>query len=103
MSPINLNHHLTYKESVMSDNELSAFLASLGAGKPVSTGKRGRPANPNTPPIEDRKTSVYFGGNELAEIREVAARLDRSVSWVLATSFSIAKDQLASMATEDPA
>jgi uncharacterized small protein (TIGR04563 family) len=53
--------------------------------------------------LADRKTSVYFGGNELAEIREVAARLDRSVSWVLATSFSIAKDQLASMATEDPA
>jgi uncharacterized small protein (TIGR04563 family) len=86
----------------MSDNELSAFLASLNAGKPVSTGKRGRPANPNAAPLADRKTSVYFGGNELAEIREVAARLDRSVSWVLATSFSIAKDQLASMATNDP-
>jgi uncharacterized small protein (TIGR04563 family) len=86
----------------MSDNELSAFLASLNAGKPVSSGKRGRPANPNTPPIEDRKTSIYMSGTSLSEIRETAARLDRSVSWVLQTAFNLAKDQLSGMATNDP-
>ncbi len=85
----------------MSDNDFAAFMASHSV-KTSSTGaKRGRPANPNTAPIEDRKTSCYFSGNTLAEVREVAARLDRSVSWVLQTAFNLSKDSLASMAVSD--
>jgi uncharacterized small protein (TIGR04563 family) len=84
-----------------ADNDFAAFMASHSTGKPSSTGgKRGRPANPNAAPLADRKTSVYFG-SELIEIRETAARLDRSVSWVLKTAFNLAKDQLASMTVSD--
>jgi hypothetical protein len=86
----------------MSDNELSAFLASLNAGKPVSTGKRGRPANPNGPTdLSEKKTSIYLScGLTLEEVKATAARCDRSVSFIMSRAFQLAKAELEASALD---
>jgi uncharacterized small protein (TIGR04563 family) len=48
-------------------------------------------------PNAEKKTSVYFKGDTLSEIRATAARLDRSVGWVLAKAYAIAKAELDGM------
>lgn len=51
----------------------------------------------NSGNLGEKKTSLYFKGETLQEIRECAARLDRSVSWVIQRAWSMSKDQLAHM------
>lgn len=51
----------------------------------------------NSGNMAERKTSLYFKGNTLQEIQECAARLDRSVSWVIQRAWALSKDQLAHM------
>ena len=52
-------------------------------------------------PATDKKTSVYFKGDTLEQIRETAARLDRSVSWVLQRAFELSRDQLEANLSHD--
>lgn len=57
--------------------------------------KPGRPRlSPEGSPASDKKTSIYLKGDTLDAVRQTAARLDRSVSWVLARAFELSKDQL---------
>lgn len=59
-------------------------------------GVRGGGSDPSK--YADRRTSIYMG-SELSEIKECAARLDRSVSWVLARAWRIARADLMAMPT----
>ena len=45
----------------------------------------------------EKKTSVYLPGDTLSQIRTEAARLDRSVSWLITRMWAISKDTLAQM------
>lgn len=55
-------------------------------------GVRGGGSDPSK--YADRKSSFYFKGSTLQEIRELAASMDRTVSYVLTRAFKIAKAQL---------
>ena len=41
-----------------------------------------------------RKQSLYFPGDMLAEMKEEAARLDRSLSWVVQRAWKLAKSDI---------
>jgi uncharacterized small protein (TIGR04563 family) len=45
--------------------------------------------------LSEQKTSVYFKGTTLSDIKREAARLDRGVGWVLARAWAIAKEEIA--------
>ena len=42
-----------------------------------------------------RKQSLYFPGDMLAEMKEEARRLDRSLSWVVQRAWKLAKSDIA--------
>jgi uncharacterized small protein (TIGR04563 family) len=44
---------------------------------------------------DERKQSLYFPGNMLQEMKEEAARLDRSLSWVVQRAWRLAKAEVA--------
>lgn len=44
---------------------------------------------------DNRKQSLYFPGNMLQEMKEEAARLDRSLSWVVQRAWKLAKGEIA--------
>lgn len=44
---------------------------------------------------DNRKQSLYFPGDMLAEMKEEAARLDRSLSWVVQRAWKLAKSDIA--------
>lgn len=44
--------------------------------------------------VDGRKLSIYMDLETADELRAVAAKLDRSVSWVLAKAFQIAKNDI---------
>jgi uncharacterized small protein (TIGR04563 family) len=46
---------------------------------------------------DNRKQSLYFPGDMLAEMKEEAARLDRSLSWVVQRAWKVAKGEIAGM------
>ncbi len=46
-----------------------------------------------------RKQSLYFPGDMLAEMKAEAARLDRSLSWVVQRAWKVAKGNLADIPT----
>lgn len=46
---------------------------------------------------EERKQSLYFPGDMLQGMKEEAARLDRSLSWVVQRAWKIAKAELAQL------
>lgn len=44
---------------------------------------------------DNRKQSLYFPGNMLQEMQEEAARLDRSLSWVVQRAWKLSKGEIA--------
>ena len=44
---------------------------------------------------DNRKQSLYFPGNMLQEMQEEAARLDRSLSWVVQRAWKMSKAGIA--------
>ena len=52
-------------------------------------------ADTNTAPRSDkRKQSLYFPETMLAEIKDEAARLDRSLSWVVQRAWKLARNDI---------
>jgi uncharacterized small protein (TIGR04563 family) len=51
-------------------------------------------SNNNTPRSDKRKQSLYFPETMLAEIKEEAARLDRSLSWVVQRAWKLARSDI---------
>ena len=50
-----------------------------------------------------RKQSLYFADNMLDEIKSEAARMDRSLSWVVQKAWKIARNQVMAMpSANDP-
>ena len=54
-------------------------------------GSRGAAEAPKT---DKRKQSLYFPESMLQEIKEEAARLDRSLSWIVQRAWKIARPEL---------
>lgn len=52
------------------------------------------------PPVDKLKQSLYFPEDMLAEIREEATRLDRSLSWVVQRAWKLARRQIHAMPAE---
>ncbi len=50
-----------------------------------------------------RKQSLYFPSEMLAELQAEAVRLDRSVAWLVERAWKIAKGQVMSLSTEKEA
>ena len=48
----------------------------------------------DTPWADKRKQSLYFPEDMLKEIQHEAARLDRSLSWIVQQGWKIARDKL---------
>lgn len=46
---------------------------------------------------DKRKQSLYFPESMLQEIKEEAARLDRSLSWVVQRAWKLARDEIRRM------
>lgn len=53
--------------------------------------------------IDRRKQSLYFSDQMLEEMRSEAARLDRSLSWVVHKAWKIARDRIAAMPSANDA
>jgi uncharacterized small protein (TIGR04563 family) len=51
-------------------------------------------SNNNNPRSDKRKQSLYFPETMLAEIKEEAARLDRSLSWVVQRAWKLARSDI---------
>ncbi len=52
---------------------------------------------------DKRKQSLYFPESTLGELRVEAARLDRSVSWLVQTAWKVARQQVMAMpSANDP-
>ena len=47
-----------------------------------------------TPRSDKRKQSLYFPETMLAEIKDEAARLDRSLSWVVQRAWKLARSDI---------
>lgn len=52
--------------------------------------------------MDKQKQSLYFPDDMLAEIREEAQRLDRSLSWVVQRAWKIARKQVQLIPGEPP-
>jgi len=50
--------------------------------------------NTNQPRSDKRKQSLYFPETMLAEIKDEAARLDRSLSWVVQRAWKLARNDI---------
>ncbi|MFH1604031.1 MAG: TIGR04563 family protein [Pseudomonadota bacterium] len=50
--------------------------------------------NTSTPRSDKRKQSLYFPETMLAEIKDEAARLDRSLSWVVQRAWKLARSDI---------
>lgn len=48
----------------------------------------------------DRKQSLYFPEEMLVEIRDEAARLDRSLSWIVQRAWKLARKQVRAMPSD---
>lgn len=46
---------------------------------------------------DNRKQSLYFPGSMLQEMKEEAARLDRSLSWVVQRAWKLSKADIAAL------
>lgn len=51
-------------------------------------------------PTEKRKRTIFFPASMLAEIREQAARLDRSLSWVVGRAWELAASEIVALERE---
>lgn len=51
-------------------------------------------------PVEKRKRTIFFPESMLREIREEAARLDRSLSWVVGRAWEIAAPEILALARD---
>lgn len=60
------------------------------------------PKKPAKPKGEDRKCkqSLYFPEDMLAEIRTEAARLDRSLSWLLQRAWKMSRAEILKLPTQ---
>jgi len=52
---------------------------------------------------DKRKQSLYFPSETLDELRLEAARLDRSLSWIVQKAWQIARSQIAAMPSANDA
>ena len=50
---------------------------------------------------EMNKQSLYFPGEMLKEIQQEAKRLDRSLSWVVAYAWKVARGKIKKMSASD--
>jgi uncharacterized small protein (TIGR04563 family) len=50
---------------------------------------------------DHRKQSLYFDTDMIEEITTEAGRLDRSLSWIVQQAWIIAREQIASMPTQN--
>ena len=57
-------------------------------------GEKDNFAKSDTPKTDKRKQSLYFPESMLQEIKEEAARLDRSLSWIVQRAWKIARPEL---------
>ncbi len=57
-------------------------------------GEKDSPTKTDTPKTDKRKQSLYFPETMLQEIKEEAARLDRSLSWIVQRAWKIARPEL---------
>jgi len=48
----------------------------------------------NSPRSDKRKQSLYFPETMLAEIKDEAARLDRSLSWIVQRAWKLARNDI---------
>jgi len=46
---------------------------------------------------DSRKQSLYFDEKMISEMKQAAAKLDRSLSWVVQMSWKLSRDQIAKM------
>jgi len=51
---------------------------------------------------EHRKQSLYFPEEMLKEIKQEANRLDRSLSWVVAHAWKLARNKIKNESSDDP-
>jgi uncharacterized small protein (TIGR04563 family) len=86
------------------DNDLMSYLSSLtvkaggNVGRPRTSNPEGTPSN-----TSERKQSIYFKGDLLEQMKAESARLDRSLSWVVAECVRRALPELQGMAdVSDP-
>ena len=54
-----------------------------------------------SPIIDNRKQSLYIPGEQLREIREQAARLDRSLSWIVQKAWEYGRDAIKRMPKQE--
>lgn len=54
------------------------------------------------PVVDKLKQSLYFPEGMLQEIREEAARLDRSLSWIVQRAWKVARKEIQTMPSEPP-
>ena len=52
-------------------------------------------------PSDKRKQSLYFPHEQLEEIKDEAARLDRSLSWVVQRAWKIARMEIRKLPSVD--
>lgn len=69
------------------------------AALPVA-GQGGEDEVVDPPPVEKRKRTILFPASMLREIQEEAARLDRSLSWVVARAWAFAAPEILALARE---
>jgi uncharacterized small protein (TIGR04563 family) len=62
--------------------------------KPVATSDKESTANLPGSKTDKRKQSLYFPESMLQEIKEEAARLDRSLSWVVQRAWKISRAEI---------
>lgn len=90
-----------------NDIDLSGItLDHVSGGTRTRTGKLGRPTNeerglpPAATQADNRKQSLYFPEGTLEEVKAEAARLNRSMSWVIQRAWALSKDTIAQMPSQ---
>lgn len=77
----------------MADTATCVTEANVGIGEKDNNGKIvSAPADATK--TDKRKQSLYFPESMLQEIKEEAARLDRSLSWIVQRAWKIARPEL---------
>jgi uncharacterized small protein (TIGR04563 family) len=60
------------------------------------------PTKPEPIKNDKRKQSLYFPESMLQEIRDEAARLDRSLSWVVQRAWKVARAEIKKLPSTSP-
>ena len=83
------------KQGAFPSGFQQAFSASfIPKEAPVATSEKESTANLQGSKTDKRKQSLYFPESMLQEIKEEAARLDRSLSWVVQRAWKISRAEI---------